>query len=1065
MARFPFITFCLLALLLTGAPSGLVRADDAEKKDSSAQKSDQEKKDKAGKTEAEKKKEKEEALTLENLFPKKSFFGPSASAPAFSYDGRYAAYLYRPYKERRHGADLWLYDTQTRQLKRLTSVSVMSEFQSNTRKVRDDRVKKAKPALEKKLKDRIAAEKKKSGKDGKTDAKNDAAKTETKTTSETATAKSGDGATSSTLAKDARTSESQTALLAKLLEEEDEETRLMKRGDWVDDTDATINDKDDEDKDKEKEDDQDQNKDQNKDNEKKEKGDKKEPAPRYSGIESFEWSETASELLFVSEGDVYRFAVGDEKPARLTRTAEPERSVQWLPDGSGFLYRQGNSLRRIFFNRSLVEELRAKLGDGDELAAAKLSPDGRWLALIANKSNPQPAGQDQKYSIAKYRDRRMEPERISRTVLDDPQPEREFAIFLLEIGETFKEESETTEVFRFKTKAPGATISQPDWAPDSTRIVFSCWDQEASQVSLYEALTRPEEKKPRKGEKKGEKGDAPEEKKGKNDQETRKDNDQKDEKDSGKETEKKEDQTDRSDQTDKSDNKDEKKSPGDKKDDGKPKPEKARKIYSFMHTGGPNTPEMIEPQYLGDSRRIVFLSEITGFRHLQILDPLYEGLSPLTHGYFEVYPIALSKDHKWVFIYSTQDHPGRQSLYKVSTDDGTLVRLSPELGYYEGAAVSPQGDYALANFSTFGKLRELVAVNTARTSQTTLTRSHPPIARLRTRAVPEFITYKNRQGHDIHGQIFLPDGWNKNDKWPLLVYVYGGPLGIRKMVTDGAYDQASYFFALYMAKKHGYVTVTIDPRGVSGYGGVFEKANYERVGRPQVEDLVDGVDYLVENYGVDRKRVGIHGWSFGGFQTQMCLYTEPDVFAAGAAGAGPTEWENYNAWYTRNTVGSSRTGEPDLKKFSLLPLAKNLKGQLLLIHGVEDTNVLYQDTMRVYRELLKAGKETNVELFVDPTGGHALGGDIKPFGRFHKYEQFFLRTLGEGKTVPPKNEEKKDGKKEDPKKDEKKEEPKKGDGTSDPAKKEEVKKDESGKENSSKTEGQNDNQKKEEEKK
>jgi hypothetical protein len=123
-----------------------VCADAAEKKDATAQKSDR-KKNKAGKTEAEKKKEKEEALTLENLFPKKSFFGPSAGSPAFSHDGRYAAYLYRPYKERRHGGDLWLYDTQTRQLKRLTCVSVMAEFQSNARKVRDDRVKMAKPAL------------------------------------------------------------------------------------------------------------------------------------------------------------------------------------------------------------------------------------------------------------------------------------------------------------------------------------------------------------------------------------------------------------------------------------------------------------------------------------------------------------------------------------------------------------------------------------------------------------------------------------------------------------------------------------------------------------------------------------------------------------------------------------------------------------------------------------------------------------------------------------------------------------------------------------------------------
>jgi dipeptidyl aminopeptidase/acylaminoacyl peptidase len=130
------------------------------------------------------------------------------------------------------------------------------------------------------------------------------------------------------------------------------------------------------------------------------------------------------------------------------------------------------------------------------------------------------------------------------------------------------------------------------------------------------------------------------------------------------------------------------------------------------------------------------------------------------------------------------------------------------------------------------------------------------------------------------------------------------------------------------------------------------------------------------------------------------MYTEPDVFAVGIAGAGPTEWENYNAWYSTGTIGPSRTGQPDLKKYSLLPLAKNLKGKLLLVHGMEDSNVLYQDTVRVYRELLKAGKETLVELFIDPTGGHGLGGDVKTFNRYHKYEDFLVRNLGEGESAP-----------------------------------------------------------------
>jgi dipeptidyl aminopeptidase/acylaminoacyl peptidase len=195
-----------------------------------------------------------------------------------------------------------------------------------------------------------------------------------------------------------------------------------------------------------------------------------------------------------------------------------------------------------------------------------------------------------------------------------------------------------------------------------------------------------------------------------------------------------------------------------------------------------------------------------------------------------------------------------------------------------------------------------------------------------------------------------------------------------------------------MAEQHGWVTCTIDPRGMSGYGALFEKANFEQVGVPQVEDLTDGVRFLVEQHGVDPDRVAIHGWSFGGFQTQMCLYTEPEVFRCGIAGAGPTEWENYNSWYSTGTIGNSREGETDLKAFSLLPLAKNLQSKLLLVHGMEDSNVLYQDTVRVYAELLDAGKETLVELFVDPSGGHGLGGHVKRLARFRKYEEFLLRA-------------------------------------------------------------------------
>lgn len=418
----------------------------------------------------------------------------------------------------------------------------------------------------------------------------------------------------------------------------------------------------------------------------------------------------------------------------------------------------------------------------------------------------------------------------------------------------------------------------------------------------------------------------------------------------------------------------------------------ARIVHRFLHTGGPNTPRMIEPRYLADSRRIVLLTEQTGFRHVHVLDPVYETLEPLTRGRFEVYPIGMPEDRSCIWVEATKEDSACQDVYRVDLESGEMTRLTPERGQYSGAAISQDGRHLLATFVAYGSLRELVHVDTEAGEQTALTDSHPEATHALTEASPEFFAFENRHGQTIRGHLFEPER-EAGEKRPLLIYVYGGPLGTRKQVTEGNFGSDGYFFASYMAREHGWVTCTIDPRGMSGYGALFEKANFEQVGVPQVEDLTDGVRYLIENHGVDPDRVAIHGWSFGGFQTQMCMYTEPEVFKIGIAGAGPTEWENYNSWYSTGTIGDSREGRTDLEKYSLLPLAKNLEGKLLLVHGMEDSNVLYQDTVRVYAELLDAGKETLVELFVDPTGGHGLGGHVKRLNRFRKYEEFLLRAM------------------------------------------------------------------------
>lgn len=919
-----------------------------------------------------KKEEKKDELTLEKLFPERSFWGPSAGSIDFSHDGRFAAYMYRPYRERRHGSDLWIFDTTTGESKRITKVSVMSEFQAGTREVKEYRIKQAKEAAKKQKEggdSKPAADRPDDGVSGTWEglvkgsedfgippeglaftleiekqngsvigvmkmATTTANLSEAQYDAETKTIKgklvdpefgtagtltltiAEDGTMSGAIVSDEfgvsltvegkRTKKLEAKASGGASGAENEEIDT-ESGDWVSEEDAE---------------------------------DRR--APRYVGINSYVWSPKGHEMIFSSGGDLYRLELEGETITRLTMTNGFEGGADYLPDGSGYTYTSNNALMRVKFGSHLVEQIDPKLPGDESMIGYKLSPDGTRAVVVTSKG-PSFWGEGRTVNIAEYTGRFMQVRQVRRHVSDDPLPPAERNIYLFEINDTATETSELAKVFTTKVEGPRDALPTPNWAPDSSRVAFSNFDQHTGQVRIFEARF-PDRPEPADSEAK-EEGEAE----------------------------------------------------GDEKPAPKPKEKEkigeAVIVYQFFHNGGPNTPNMIQPMYLPDSRQMAFITEQSGFRQLHVLDPLYQALDQVTTGRFEVYPFDQSEDHRFVFATSTKASPAQEDVYKIDLVERTMERLSPIDGDFSSAAVSDDGKHLLGNFVRYGQLRELVHVDVASQKQTPLTDSHPPIAHELTEPTPEFFTYNNRHGHELHGIMFKPDGWTKEDKRPLLIYVYGGPLGTRKEVTNGSYSSNAYFFAYYMAKKHGYVTCTIDTRGMSGYGGLFEKSNFEQVGKPQVEDLVDGAKWFAENMGVDAKRVGLHGWSFGGFQTQMCLYTQPGVFACGIAGAGPTEWENYNSWYTQGTIGETRSGTPDLQKYSLLPLAKNLKDELLLVHGMEDSNVLYQDTVRVYRELLQAGKETLVELFLDPTGGHGLGGDVKTVNRYKKYEEFLLRHL------------------------------------------------------------------------
>ena len=765
--------------------------------------------------------------TLESLFDEdETLMGPSARSMAFSHDGKYAAYLWRPFAERRHGNDLWIFDVAKGEATRVTSVSVMEPFQKRAAKVAEDRLKKH----------------------AKSKGEEDEEKTE------------------------GSWNELEDAMKGKAPETEVDRKAIV----------DTVGEKDADDED----------------------------APRYGGIQSFVWAPASNEMLISSGGDVYRHVVGgDEGLVRLTRTRTAEREVQYLPDGSGYTSLVDGALVRVRFGDHLVDQLDPQLPGGLTMRSYALSPDGKRVVFVASSGSIFRGG-SRTVDIATYRDRFMKVRTVPRTVSDDPVAKVDSAVFLHELPTGDSEVGRLIKVYERKSSGPRDVLQLPDWAPDSSSVTFSVFDQATSQVHILEADFEKDEpdEEPRRRRARESEDESPADESAKAEE-----------------------------------------LPG----TGELEEREARIVHRFLHNGGPNTPRMIEPRYLADSRRIALITEQTGFRHVHVLDPVYETLVPLTHGRYEVYPLGMNEARTHMFVEATKEDSACLDIYSLDLDSGALARLTERRGVHSSAAVSDDGTHVLAIHAAFGSPRELVHVANAKDT-TAITDSHTERTMEILAAKPELFAYENRAGQEIRGFVFKPEQFGapkleEGETRPLLVYVYGGPLGTRKSVVEGTAQSSAYQFAQYMTRKHGWVTATIDPRGQSGYGALFEKANFEQVGKPQVEDLVDGVEYLVKTHGADAERVAIHGWSFGGFQTQMCMYTEPEVFKCGIAGAGPTEWENYNSWYSTGTIGSSREGETDLDKYSLLPLAKGLEGKLLLVHGMEDANVLYQDTVRVSR--------------------------------------------------------------------------------------------------------------------
>jgi dipeptidyl aminopeptidase/acylaminoacyl peptidase len=382
-----------------------------------------------------------------------------------------------------------------------------------------------------------------------------------------------------------------------------------------------------------------------------------------------------------------------------------------------------------------------------------------------------------------------------------------------------------------------------------------------------------------------------------------------------------------------------------------------------------------------DNTHFYYQSEASGYSHLYLVDIVSGEKKQLTSGKWEVQALQLSNDKKTFYFTANIEHPGVTHFYRIPVSGGTPVKITSMKGGNE-IELSPDEKWLAIRYSYSNKPWELyLQPNTPGAKAVQVTNSVSEEFKSYPWKEPEVINFKNRNGKDIYARLYLPK--NPDPAKPAVVFVHGAGY------LQNVHFWWSSYFREYMFNNmlvdNGYTVLDIDYTGSAGYGRDIRTGIYRHMGGADLNDQVDGVKLLIEKYGVNPKHVGLYGGSYGGFITLMALFTQPDVFAAGAGLRSVTDWAHYNHGYTSNILNEPYNDEKAYHQSSPIYFADGLKGHLLMAHGMVDQNVNFQDIVRLSQRLIELHK-SNWELAPYPVEDH---GFVQPSSWADEYSRIY----------------------------------------------------------------------------
>lgn len=400
-----------------------------------------------------------------------------------------------------------------------------------------------------------------------------------------------------------------------------------------------------------------------------------------------------------------------------------------------------------------------------------------------------------------------------------------------------------------------------------------------------------------------------------------------------------------------------------------------------------------------NKNQFILQSEKDGYNHLYLFNTNGELQRQITSGKWVVLDLmGFNSSKKCAYILSTECNPIQNNIFAVDIASGKRTLLDNGKGCHANTygennkhrlAVSESGKWIIDNYSEPQVPRNINIINTE--NKKTLTWFTAPNP-WKGYTVPEFTSGSIKAADnqtDLYYRMVKPTNFDPNKKYPTIIYVYGGP-GVRNV--EARWNYSSRGWETYMAQK-GYLLFILDNRGSSDRGLEFEQATFHKLGVEEMKDQMKGVDFLTSLPYVDKNRIGIHGWSFGGFMTTNLITTYPEVFKVGVAGGPVINWEWYEVMYGERYMGTPQDNKEGYNNSNLLNKAKNLKGKLQIIIGMNDPVVVPQHAENFLKSCIDAG--TQPDFFIYPGEGHNMRGhsSVHLHERITQYFEDYLKPL------------------------------------------------------------------------